>query len=436
MIGQWMVVAALAALPLSAASIASPVTFHKDVAPVLQKNCQGCHRPGETGPMALLTYKEARPWAAAIREAVLTRKMPPWFADPHYGQFSNGHPMSQAEIDTLVAWANTGALEGDPKDAPAPVRFTDGCGTDKPDIVFEMPNPFEVPAAGTIEYQYVVMPTGFTEDKWVTEAEVRPGNRAVTHHVIAFVREPGSKWLSEAEPGVPFVPKKRARKEGERAGNDDASGATELLVGYAPGMAATLLKPGQAKLIKAGSDIVLQLHYTTNGKASTDRTRIGLVFAKEPPSERVFTANTMNTKFVIPPGDSNYRVDAQITLAREARLVDLMPHMHLRGKDFQFRLVYPTGESEIALNVPRFDFNWQFFYYLDQQKVLPKGTRIECTAHFDNSSNHAGNPDPTVEVRWGDQSWQEMMIGWFDLAVDTGTNPRDVLAKKQAAGTD
>ena len=159
------------------------------------------------------------------------------------------------------------------------------------------------------------MPTGFTEDKWVTEAEVRPGNRVVTHHVIAFVREPGSKWMSEAAPGVPFVPKKRVRKEGERAGNDDAGGARELLVGYAPGMAAT------------------------------DRTRIGLVFAKEPPRERVFTANTMNTKFVIPPGDSNYRVDAQITLAREARLVDLMPHMHLRGKDFEFRLVYPDGRD-------------------------------------------------------------------------------------------
>lgn len=428
----------LAALPACAASKTPAVTFHKDVLPVLQKNCQGCHRPGETGPMPLLTYRQSRPWAAAIREAALTRKMPPWFADPRYGKFSNDRAMSRREIDTLVAWADSGALEGDPKDAPAPVRFTTGWGMGEPDAVLEMPRAFDVPASGTVEYQYIVIPTGFTRDRWVVQAEVRPGNRAVTHHVIAFVREPGAGWMRDAVPGVPFVPKKRERRdqgETQRSG-EDAGGATELLVGYAPGMAAMILQPGQAKLIKADSDIVLQLHYTTSGKAATDRTRVGLVFAKEPPRERVFTANASNNKFVIPPGDANHRVDAQITLSAEARLVDLMPHMHLRGKDFEYRLIYPAGESEIALNVPRFDFNWQLFYYLDAPKLLPKGTRIECTAHFDNSANHPGNPDPAAEVRWGDQSWEEMMIGWFDLAVDAGTNPRDVLRKKKTAGSD
>jgi hypothetical protein len=365
--------------------------------------------------------------------------MPPWFADPHYGKFTNERTLSQREIDMLVTWARSGAPEGNPKDAPAPLSFTEGWGMGKPDVVFEMPNAFEIPASGTIEYQYIVIPTGFTEDKWVVQAEARPGNRAVTHHVICSVREPGSKWMSEAVPGVPFVPKKRRRddqKPKDERATEDGSGATELLVGYAPGMAPMELKPGQAKLIKAGSDFVLQLHYTTNGRPATDRTRIGLIFAKDPPRERVFTANTMNTKFVIPPGEPNQKVEAQITLQQEARLIDLMPHMHLRGKDFVYRLVYPTGESETVLNVPRFDFNWQLFYYLDQPKVLPKGTRIECTAHFDNSANHPGNPDPTVEVRWGDQSWEEMMIGWFDLAVDAGRNPRDVLRKNKAAGSD
>jgi hypothetical protein len=284
----------------------------------------------------------------------------------------------------------------------------------------------------------VVIPTGFTEDKWVTQAEARPGDRVVTHHIIASIREPGSTYLRDAVPGVPFVPKTRKRNDGEARdarSTENGGGASELLVGYAPGMTAMELKPGQAKLVKAGSDLVLQLHYTTNGKPSWDRSRVGLVFAKEPPRERVFTANTMNTKFVIPAGEPNLKVDAQITLQQDALLVDMMPHMHLRGKDFEYRLVYPTGESETILNVPRFDFNWQLFYYLEKPKLLPKGTRIECTAHFDNSANHPGNPDATSEVKWGEQSWEEMMIGWFELSVDARTDPKDVF-KKKAAGSD
>jgi hypothetical protein len=430
---RWILLGALAILPASAAAKSAPVTFHKDVLPILQKQCQNCHRPGEVGPMPLLTYKEARPWAKAIGEAVLTRKMPPWFADPQFGKFTNARTLSKGEIETLVAWAGSGAHEGSPEEGPAPASFVEGWGMGQPDAVFEMPNAFEIPASGTIEYQYIVIPTGFTEDKWVMQAEARPGNRAVTHHIIASVREPGSSYLREATPGVPFVPKARRRNNNEeqpRNVQEGVGGATDLLVGYAPGMAPMELKPGQAKLVKAGSDIVLQLHYTTNGKAATDRSRVGLRFAKEPVRERVFTANTMNTKFVIPPGEANLKVDAHITLRETAHLVDLMPHMHLRGKDFQYRLVYPSGESEIVLNVPRFDFNWQLFYYLETPKLLPKGTRIECTAHFDNSANHPGNPDPAAEVRWGDQSWEEMMIGWFDLAVEAGKNPRDVVGKR------
>ncbi len=249
---------ALAALP----ALAATVTFHKDVSSILQKQCQNCHRPGEVGPMSLLTYKEARPWAKAMSEAVLTKKMPPWFADPHYGKFSNERTLSKAEIDTLVAWANAGAPEGNPKDSPAPASFVEGWGMAKPDVVFEMPTAFEVPARGTVEYQYVVIPSGFTEDKWVTQAEARPGDRAVTHHIIASIREPGSTYLREAVPGVPFVPKTRKRSDGEARdarSAENGGGASELLVGYAPGMTAMELKPGQAKLVKAGSDLVLQL---------------------------------------------------------------------------------------------------------------------------------------------------------------------------------
>jgi hypothetical protein len=428
---------ACAAIGSLAASVPSSVTFNKDVLPVMQKRCQTCHRPGEVAPMSFLTYQEARPWAKAIREAVLTRKMPPWFADPHYGKFANDRSLSQPEIDTLVSWVDGGAKEGDPKDAPAPVQWVDGWSIGQPDRVFEMPHDFEVPAAGTIEYQYIVIPSGFTKDTWVQAAEARPGNRKLVHHIIAFVREPGSKWLSEAKPGVPFVPqeKKKDKKKDDGAKkeeeDDDNASTPELLIGFAPGLVPMTLPPGQAKLVKAGSDFVFQLHYTATGKSGTDRSRIGVIYAKEPPKERVFTANATNSKFVIPPGDPAFKVDSSITIQAPARLVDLMPHMHYRGKDFEYRLVYPTGETQTVLSVPHYDFNWQLFYYFSDPVVLPKGTRIDCAAHFDNSPNNRYNPDPKAEVRWGDQTWEEMMIGWFDVAVDANKDPADVFREKK-----
>ena len=297
---RWFPVLLPAALMAAAGT---PVTYHRDVVPVLQKRCQGCHRPGEAAPLSLLSYQEARPWAKAMREAVLTRKMPPWFADPRYGKFSNDRSLPQSEIDTLVRWADAGAPEGDRKHAPKPLEFADGWAIPKPDAVFEMPNEFAVPAAGTIEYQYIVIPTGFTEDKWVQIAEARPGNRAVVHHIIAFVREPGSKWLKDAKPGIPFVPERRRSREGNLEGGenrDDSAASVELLTGFATGMNPMILRPGLAKLIKAGSDLVFQMHYTANGKTHTDRSRVGLVFAQQPPAERLFTSNATNSKFVIP----------------------------------------------------------------------------------------------------------------------------------------
>lgn len=431
-----LLLGACAAAVSFAASVPAGVTFNKDVLPVMQKRCQTCHRPGEVAPMSFLTYQEARPWAKAIREAVLTRKMPPWFADPHYGKFANDRSLTQPEIDTLVSWVDGGAKEGDPKDAPAPVQWVDGWSIGKPDQVFEMPHDFDVPASGTIEYQYIVIPSGFTKDTWVEAAEARPGNRKLVHHIIAFVREPGSKWLSEAKPGVPFVPqekKKDKKDDGAKKDEDDDDNAStpELLIGFAPGLVPMTLPPGRAKLVKAGSDFVFQLHYTATGHAGADRSRIGVIFAKQPPKERVFTANATNSKFVIPPGDPAFKVDSSITIQAPARLVDLMPHMHYRGKDFEYRLVYPTGETQTVLSVPHYDFNWQLFYYFSDPIVLPKGTRIDCTAHFDNSPNNKYNPDPKAEVRWGDQTWEEMMIGWFDVAVDANKDPVDVFREKK-----
>lgn len=391
----------------------SAATFSRDIAPIMEKRCQECHRPGEAGPFSLLTYRQARPWAKAIKQAVLTRKMPPWFADPHYGKFSNDRSMTPAEINAIVSWVNAGAPEGDPKDLPAVAHFTEGWSIPTPDIVFQLPRPYQIPATGTIEYQKVIIPTGFKEDKWVQFAEARPQDRAHVHHIIAFVREPGSHWLEGEKPGEFFVaPKPKDDKV------DTAALPSDFLVGYAPGQPPERMPPGEAKLIKAGSDIVFEIHYTTNGVASTDQSKFGLVFAKEPPKKRVLTLSATNGTFAIPPGDPNYRVDAEFTINTAVTLASLHPHMHGRGKDFDYRLVFPDGKSETLLEVPHYNWHWQLWYTLAQPIALPKGTKIECTAHFDNSPNNPDNADPAKTVRWGDQSWDEMMVGFFNLVFD------------------
>jgi hypothetical protein len=429
-------VLSLCSVALAAAATTPQPTFYKDVLPVLQKNCQTCHRPGEAAPMAFLSYDEARPWAKAIKTAVVTKKMPPWYADPHYGKFSNDRSLSQGEMDTLVAWADSGAKAGNPKDAPKPTEWVEGWRIGNPDMVLTMPVAFNVPASGTIDYQYIIVPTGFTEDKYVQMAEARPGDRTVVHHIIAFIREPGNPWLKDAKVGVPFVPREMERQSDGKGQKREGGGGGgvgfggDFLAGYAPGTLPDVLKPGQAKLVKAGSDIVLQMHYTADGKTHTDISRVGLVFATEKPTERVLTLAAANPQFAIPPGDSNYRVDAKITLQDDSTLIDLLPHMHFRGKDFEYRVTYPSGEKETLLNVPNYDFNWQLTYELTKPKLLPKGTVIECTAHFDNSVNNKFNPDATKEVHWGEQTWEEMMIGFFDVSVPMDKTTMDLMRPK------
>lgn len=420
MIRPLLLTAAFAVL-LPAASVPKQVTFHRDVLPVLKKNCQSCHRPGEAAPMSLLSYKETRPLAKAIKQAVLKRQMPPWFAESGIGHFANDPSLSQTEIDTLVAWADSGAREGDAKDAPAPAQFIPGWNIGRPDLIVSLPKAFPVPSSGTVEYTYYVLPLNLKEDTWITASEVRPGNREVVHHVIAFIRPPGAKWFQRAPIGEPFIPKK----------GDGGVAFSEWAGAYAPGMPPNQMLPGQGRLVKAGSDVVLQMHYTANGKAATDQSEIGFVFAKEPVRERVITLASANEKFVIPPGAPNHEVRSSFTLQSDAKLATLMPHMHLRGKDFEMRAVYPTGETEVLLRVPRYDFNWQLIYRPTTQKLLPKGTKIDCTAHFDNSPNNAANPDPGKEVRFGEQSWEEMMIGFFDVAIDASTDPADVMRPRR-----
>lgn len=397
------------------------VTFHKEVLPVLQAKCQGCHRPGEAAPFSLQTYQQARPWAKAMREAVLAKRMPPWFADPHVGgKFANDWSLSETDIKTIVAWVDQGAKEGNRADAkPNPV-FTNGWRISKPDLVLEMPKAFDVPSSGTIEYTYFILPTGLTEDKWVQLAEARPGHRATVHHIIAYVREPGSKWMEGEPVGQAFVPKR-----GGRGGPDG------FLAGYAPGTLPTRLREGQAMLLKAGSDVIFQMHYTANGKAGQDQSKLGLVFAKEPVKQRVHMLQVVNGRFVIPPGANDFPVKAAITLGTDVELLDLQPHMHVRGKAAEMKAVYPTGEEEKLLSI-KWDFNWQLAYEYAPGKIMPKGTRIEAVNFYDNSPNNKYNPDATKEVKWGDQSWEEMMIDFFRVAVDVNVKPQQLIMRPAA----
>lgn len=392
-----------------AATNSAPVTFNKDVLPILQKNCQGCHRPGELAPMSFLSYSETRPWAKAMKQAVVTKKMPPWFAEK--GHFANDRTLTDDEISTLARWADNGAPEGDAKDRPAPLAFHDGWNI-QPDLIVEMPKEFLVAASGTINYQNFLVKVNFPEDRWVVAAEMRPGNPKVVHHGRVIVRPPTSTWMAKAVPGEPY-----------EEGSDGMGGAragTDLLGKYNPGLGAQSFEvDGSAKFIPKGSDLVFNLHYTAVGTPQTDRSKVGLVFAKHPPKLRYWMSPGTPAAFnlVIPAGDSNAEVVSEVTIGVDgARLVYIQPHLHLRGKDYEIRLTYPTGETETIFKGV-WDFNWQVGYQLAKPVPVPKGTKILAIAHYDNSINNKFNPDPTKTVWWGDQNWDEMQSGFLGLVV-------------------
>ncbi len=402
----------------------APVTFDKDVLPVLQKNCQTCHRPGEVAPMSLLTYKDARPWAKAIKTAVVNKQMPPWFADPKVGHYSNERKLSQSEIDTLVAWVDGGAIEGDPKDAPKPLTFNNGWNI-KPDVVVEMPKPFQLPAKGTINYKYVLVKTNFPEDMWISAAEMRPGDPRVLHHGKVWVRPPGSKWMEKAVPGEAY----ENETQRDIIGHNQAEEGNDILGKFNPGLGSQdFTVDGAAKFVPKGSDLVFELHYTAVGEAAQDASKLGLVLAKNPPKTRFYlSAGPTALNLVIPPQDGNAEVVSEATVgADNVRLAYVQPHMHLRGKDFELRLIYPTGEKETVFR-GKFDFNWQIGYQFAKPIPLPKGTRIIGISHFDNSPNNKYNPDPAKEVRWGPQNWDEMSNAFIGLLFDVTTPAETIL---------
>ena len=415
----------LAGTGLSLVTLAAPVpsvTFNKDVLPILQKNCQTCHRPGEAAPMTLVTYSEARPWAKAIKNAVLSRKMPPWFADPKFGHFANDRTLTQADIETLSAWADNGAPEGDARNKPAPLAFTNGWNI-KPDLVIEMPEDYHIKPTGTINYQYIRVQGNIKEDLWVTSAEMRPGNNAVLHHGKVWAVPPSSRWMQEAIPG-------KAYEGGEVAGNSIAEG-NDIIGKFNPGLGAQSFDvAGSAKLIPKGSDFVFEMHYTATGKDATDRSRLGLVLAKAPPKQRYFfSSGPTALNLVIPPGEGNAEVVGEVTVGLpDAKLVYAQPHMHLRGKDFELRLIYPTGETETVLKA-KFDFEWQLGYNFAKPIPLPKGTRVIGISHFDNSANNKFNPDPGAEVVWGPQNWDEMSNAFLGLTFDVKESAGDLFRR-------
>jgi peroxiredoxin len=365
----------------------SNVTYAKEISRIVQQRCHECHRPGMIGPFSLLTYEDAVENSAMMKEVVTLRRMPPWHADPRYGHFSNNRRMPQSEVDTLIAWIDAGTPFGDKKDLPPPKEYAEGWVIDKPDIVFELEEEITIQADGVVPYRYYIVPTNFKEDVWIQAAEARPGNRAVVHHIIVFYRLPDQK--------------DRVRNRGS-------------ICGTAPGDPPLILPPGVGKKIPAGAELMFQMHYTPTGKVEKDRSMVGLVLYKgdKPPKHVAKSKGIMNYRFKLPAGASNHEVRSSFTFQEDVRLLTLMPHMHLRGKDFIYRAKFPDGRDEILLSVPAYDFNWQNTYRFAEPLRLPRGTKIDCVAHFDNSAGNPANPDPKKNVRWGDQTWEEMMIGW------------------------
>jgi hypothetical protein len=444
----------LTAVTSLAAQLSSPlsgqtgtVSFNKDVLPILQRNCQSCHRTGEVAPMSFLTYESTRPWAKAIKQAVLTKKMPPWFADPHYGGFRNEPRLTEGDIQKLAAWADSGAAEGDPHDKPQPVAWPDGWRI-KPDVIISMPEPHNVPAKGAGEIKAFVVANPFKEDTWVNSIEIRPGEPSVVHHVMLQVPEetPGPTFSWGGVSGAVCIPTAaESFQEAPIAIGRTISGQQTAPVKppknfaileavYVPGTPVTDFNyENSAKLIKGGGNLRVEVHYTPNGKAVSDQTRIGFAVAKQAPQRKFIMLapkSIANAKVRIPAGAENWETRGELEFGQDAQLVWFMPHMHLRGKDMTFDLIYPNGRTETVLSA-KFNFNWQLGYELDDPIRVRKGTRMVVTAHHDNSANNPFNPDPAKEVVWGNLTSEEMVLPWFGVIVDKSADPERILSIRQ-----
>jgi hypothetical protein len=409
---------------------AADPTYSKDIAPIFYQRCVSCHHPNDIAPMSLMTYRDARPWAKSIRDAVITKKMPPWYADPHYGTFENNPGLSKGEIDKITAWVDQGVKEGDSKDLPPAPVFTDGWRIGKPDLIVSLPEEQTISANAADDYKILVSTAEFKEDVWVKAVELRPGNRKVVHHAHAYLILPTAPaaaspllakytYRDEHEsalhmrPDAPVVDD--ACRELGQAGLPDLKphGDSVVLTTFVPGRAPEIYPDGYARLIPAGSKIAFQIHYARGiGTVEKDRTSVGLILAKGPPKTVLRRLDLDNYLFRIPSGASNHEITFCYDFPEDVRLVSLTPHMHLRGKDMKWELMRPDAVKETLLFVPHYDFNWQIEYKFMQPVSAPKGSRLIVTAHFDNSANNRVNPDPTKTVRWGEPTSDEMAGTW------------------------
>jgi len=426
------------------------LTFTRDVAPILYRHCAKCHHPGDIAPMSLLTYKDVRPWAADIREADVTRRMPTWLADPSVGEWSNDPRLSKAEIQTIKAWVEGPKLQGDPKDLPPAPEFPEGWKIGKPDVVIAIPEQ-TLAATGPDQYTYINVPTNFSEDRWIVAAELRPGNRKIVHHAHVFVasstensRKPDkgadpvaayAKWirirqgsLEWVRPEAPVIDNGCSVDDNGLFPGSRSSDLASLISSYLPGRGPDVYPPGTAREIPAHATLSFQIHYSrTTRKIEKDQTSVGLIFAKEPPRRISRRIDLSNQMFMIPAGDPDHEVTECHTFTKAVLITSLTPHMHLRGKSMKIIAYLPDGSKKTLLSVPNYQFNWQFTYRAKEPIYLPAGTRIEVKASFDNSANKPGNPDPTRPVRWGSASEKEMMDGWIEyLDADA---PRPAVSK-------
>ena len=376
-------------------------TFAKDIAPILYENCVACHRPNHLAPMSLITYADARPWARAVKTKVVAREMPPWGADTSVRAYKNDVSLTQAEIDTIAAWVDGGAPEGNRADLPEVPQFAEGWSIGEPDLVFTFLRPFDVPADGTVPYSYVTVPTNLQEDIWISAHEFRPGDRRVVHHVISQVLEDDGKPAT----GAVMLARDDTRTR--------AAGAS--VGGYVPNRLGTVYEDGVAGRLPAGADIEAQMHYTTIGEPVSDVSSWGVVLTREPDSTRRRAGGgaARNGTFAIEPGHPDYAVIARRTIEKDTYLANMMPHMHVRGKSAKYTVKYADGTEVVALSVPNYDFNWQLRYQLEEPIFMPKGSVLEAEFHYDNSGANRHNPDPTAEVHWGNQTWEEMMLGYY-----------------------
>jgi hypothetical protein len=433
----------------AAAAGAAP-TFNKDIAPIFYANCTSCHRRGEIAPMSLMTYKDARPWAKAIATKVADGTMPPWHADPSYGKFMNERRLTDAQKTAIARWVSAGAPEGAASDLPAPPAYNDGWNIADPDVVLSMQEDYPIPATGDVPYQYFEVPANFDEDRFIQAWEIKPGDRAAVHHIIVSTRPPADVAAAQAKQqqqmvlnrlfgakpaaapanaaprplplfsfaccieipagqtgGRPLPPEQR--KAAGPLDRPRPAGTGPSVGGYVPGNSLRRFPAGTAMRLPKGYSLVFQMHYTTYGKPTTDRSKVALKFATTTPSIVLNSATLINGSLAIPPGVPLHQVDAEVTINREIMLYSLVPHTHVRGKKWHYEAIYPDGRKEVILSVPKYDFNWQHEYVFDKPLTIPAGTRIHATAWYDNSTANKSNPDPAKTVLWGDQTWEEMM---------------------------